>query len=216
MKERKYVWMSEDEFQPEKFYVPVEFKYEAMSAQNYFTKPSGKYCKNLFWGSFDDDDKYLTWDNWCKYQEFRNNRYFMNFKLKDDAKILSIDSYMSVYEFFKEFSTLDENELIQLKNFAVLCDRYYAKNEYSNLSKSEQLRIEETISEKMYSDIQDIIYSKDTIMNSWEEIFKKYDGIEVIHFDFNFVHLFFDTWDCDSICIWNKSKIVLLEGGKLW
>lgn len=215
MEERKYVWMSEDEFDMDKFKLPVEFRYDCMSAQNYFTKPSSRYCKKIFWGSMIDENKYLTWNNWCKDQEFRNNRYFMNFKLKDDVKILSLDSYMSIYEFFKEFSTLDENELISLKNFAVLCDSFYIKKEYSNLSKSEQLRIEETITETMYSDIQDIIYSKDTIMDSWKDIFEKYDGMEIIHFDYNFVHLFFDTWECDSICIWNKDKIILLEGGQL-
>ena len=214
MKDVVYTWLGVKKFDNEKFLTPCDYNYDSLAYNSYFTKP-GRYFKNTLWGSPVDENKYFTWRKWCEENSFRNNKFYKNFKLKEDAKILTIDSYISLYEFFKEYGLFDQKELKEIEEFCNLCKSFYTEKKYEKLSKYDKEYIEDGITNKLYDDIQDIIYSKEKIIKSWDEIYRRYDGMEVIHFDYNVVHTFFNTWDCDSICVWNKNKIILLEEGEL-
>ena len=206
MKDIIYTWVGEKIFDNEKFLVPCECINECLSANSYFTKP-GRYFRNILWGSPVDENKYYTWRKWCKNKSIRNNKFYKNFKLKEDANILTIDSYKSLYEFFKNYGTFDKMELNVIEKFYILCESFYNNKDSKNLR-----RIRKEFLDDIYLDI---IFNKDKIIKSWDEIYRRYDGMEVIHFDYKVVHTFFNTWDADSICIWNKNKIILLEGGVL-
>ena len=206
MKDVVYTWLGEKRFDNDKFLIPGECIYEYLGADSYFTKP-GRCFKNTLWGSPVDENKYYTWRRWCGNNTFRKNKFYKNFKLKEDANILTIDSYKSIYEFFENYGTFDKMELKVIEKFCILCESFYNKKEYKKFGKNKN---------EILDDIKlDIIYSKEKIIKSWDEIYRRYDGMEVIHFDYNVVHTFFNTWDCDSICVWNKNKIILLEEGKL-
>ena len=84
----------------------------------------------MLWGSpnavSNRNKDYYTWKEWCIDKEFRRNpnenllEYYQNFKLKHDAKILKINSWESIIEFFEKYTEISENL------FKIL------KTEYSN------------------------------------------------------------------------------------
>ena len=50
---------------------------------------------------------------------------------------------------------------------------------------------------------------RDEYMLNFDKIYKEYDAMEVFHDNYTEIHYssIFNSWDCDSICIWNLSKI---------
>lgn len=161
-------------------------------------------CISALWGSPNvvNDKKYYTWKEWCKDKEFRRNpdenllEYYQKFKLNHDAKILKIDSWESIIEFFEKYTEIPESL------FKILKTEYsnYKRVANYNISK---LRLDFALTEE-FSELK----------VDYEKIYNEFDGMEIYHFDYQLVHCIFSSWDCDSICIWHKDCIYLLDGGK--
>ena len=97
-----------------------------------------------------------------------------------------------------------------------LCKRYndiFSPDYKKNLSKVESERTSERILD-LLSKIESHIWDLESLdLVNWNKIMDQYDAMELHHFDYMVVHSLFNLWDCDSICIWNKDKVILLEGG---
>jgi hypothetical protein len=163
-------------------------------------------CISALWGSPNvvnsKNKKYYTWKDWCIKNEFRRNpnenllKYYQNFKLKQDAKILKINSWESIIEFFEKYTEISESL------FKVLKDEYNIYKLIANYNIS-KLILDFALTEE-FSELK----------VDYEKIYNEFDGMEIYHFDYQLVHCIFSTWDCDSICVWHKDCIYLLDGGK--
>lgn len=146
---------------------------------------------------------YYTWKEWCKDENFRRNpdenllEYYQNFKLKHNAKILKIDSWESIIEFFEKYTEISEGL------FKIL------KDEYSNYKRVTNYNI----SKLKFDFVHTEEFSE--LKVDYEKIYDEFDGMEIYHFDYQLVHCIFNSWDCDSICVWHKDCIYLLDGGKV-
>ena len=83
------------------------------------------------------------------------------------------------------------------------------KNEYSNYKRVTNYNIS-----KLELDFA-LTEEFSELKVDYEKIYNEFDGMEIYHFDYRLVHCIFNTWDCDSICIWHKDCVYLLDGGKV-
>ena len=164
-------------------------------------------CISALWGSPDAvsnrNKDYYTWKEWCKDNNFKRNsdenllEYYQKFKVKRDAKILKINSWKSIIDFFEKYTDISKSL------FKIL------KNEYSNYKRVtnyniSKLKLDFALTEE-FSELK----------VDYEKIYNEFDGMEIYHFDYQLVHCIFNTWDCDSICIWHKDCVYFLDGGKV-
>ena len=164
-------------------------------------------CISALWGSpnavSNREKDYYTWKEWCIDNKFRRNtnenllEYYQKFKVKQGAKILKINSWESIIEFFEKYTDISESL------FKILKDEYsnYKRVTIYNISK---LELDFALTEE-FSELK----------VDYEKIYNEFDGMEIYHFDYQLVHCIFNTWDCDSICIWHKDYVYLLDGGKV-
>ena len=163
-------------------------------------------CISALWGSpnvvNNNDKKYYTWKEWCndngyiRYPDENLLEYYQKFKLNHDAKILKIDSWESIIEFFEKYTEIPESL------FKILKTEYNIYKLIANYNIS-KLRLDFALTEE-FSELK----------VDYEKIYNEFDGMEIYHFDYELVHCIFNSWDCDSICIWHKDCINLLDGGK--
>ena len=173
------------------------FKLERNIELRYINKPRG----GLLASRYNNKTKnYFSWADWVKCNEYnddfyldKNNRHL--FILKPDAKILTLSGEnikLPHNDTRSIFGYSNEKELKRIMNNLTKDRNAFLKNKEHEIDRFE-------------------FYSLD-----WDYIFSTYDGIELIHGTvYSTLHFTsFNSWDCDSICIWNKDVVTILnEGG---
>ena len=218
-----YIWYGKDKFDKSLFEKLLCNRGEPFTDKDSAWKQFSIYnkgwlkprCIPMIWGSPTDihEKDFYTWKDFCeennfhvgKFKDYGSNeepingfQYYQKFKLTNDAKILKINSWESIIEFFEKYTK------IQKEHLKILTD------EYDHYKAHGTYRINRLMYDFIFSDI----YTYDEIEINYEKIYEEFDGMEVYHFDFNLVHAIFNLCDCDSICVWHKNKIEFLDGGK--
>lgn len=218
-----YIWYGKDRFDKSLFEKSLCNRGEPFTDKDGVWKQFSIYNKGwlkpryipMIWGSPTDipTKDFYTWKEWCEDNDFRVGRYnpidadekpingfqyYQKFKLTSDAKILKINSWESIIEFFEKYTNIQKEHLKILKD------------EYNFYKTNAIYRINKIRFDFVFSDF----YRYDEIEINYEKICEEFDGMEVYHFDLNLVHTIFNLWDCDSICIWHKDKIEFLDGGR--
>ena len=184
---KKYIWYGKDEFDIKKL-KKIEVN-DSMVISEYWDKPKeykmsrgeSKFL-GCFWASPVDTN--YGWKDWCEDEQFNLDRFecSQTFTLKETANICTIDSMESLKEFMKKYtkySDFDENHNNVLKDVTDDMDL----NRW---------------------------FTFGSFKFDWNKVLHDYDGMEISHdFNFNIMHNIFNTWDCDSICIWNPDIIEL-------
>jgi len=149
-------------------------------------KPSGLY--------FSRDNQ---WKEWCDSEEFRRGEICYTLSNIDTLDIFTLD-YSSVLHFETEFvESFDRREKPDLTDF------------FNSLLKDPERDGIKKPKEKSFYGIPKI---------NWELMYKKFDGI-VIEYDDLLDHLdengkwwyFIRNFDVDSLCVWKKAKIELVN-----
>jgi hypothetical protein len=164
-------------------------------------RPVNKPDRGL-WASPCDDSKFYTWKDFCIESDmFRcDDDLCFKFKVRDDAKIITIDKPSA----FKKYV---DNKVLTLDN--PLCDCGLRSLSFPE-SIYEKYDGIELIHGEYYAYFHDIF-----LYGAFHRIT---DAILLTESDDKLVDKFyqktsgvFNSWDCDSICIWNPDMIEIIK-----
>lgn len=182
---KKYIWYGKDKFDINKLKkIKVN---KSMVIPEYSDKPTeykNQYGEENYLGCFwaSPVNTNYSWKDWCEEEQFNLDKFkqFQTFTLKETANICTIDSMESLKEFMKKYTKY----------------RYFDENNNQILKDFTDEYLDRWLWRRFIFD--------------WNKVLHDYDGMEISHdFNFNLMHNIFNTWDCDSICIWNPDIIEL-------
>lgn len=191
---KKYIWYGKDKFDINKL-KKFELNDNILVSQHWdkpkeyyrYSDDTARLCYpfDALWAS--PIDTSLSWVDYCKRNKFNLDKfgYCQIFSLKNDAKILIIDSLDSLNKFLKKYA-----KKVQYSDSDV-------SREEKLIDVTEDIDVHQWVSCGLYR-------------FNWNAIINDYDCMEISHdFNFNLMHRLFYTWDCDSIVIWNPKIISL-------
>lgn len=185
---KTYIWYGKDEFSMDKI-KPIDVE---LTKRLKFLKPKG----GGVWAS--PTRTTMSWKKWCEEEMFALDKfkYKQRFKLSEDARILTITAPTEFIRFMDKYTE----------------QRKYSSETFVKIKLKNDIQAYTYDKGKLKFDLLlDIAYHCNNLELNIEKLLADYDGMEVRHGQqYSLMHTLLDTWDCDSICVWNKDVINLI------
>lgn len=172
---------------------------------DYWEKPKNRIFNSNgakpigLWVSLEDheSENNYNWEQWCRAEDFcvEDLKYKHLISLKENAKILLLDTPEKIKDFSYQYADNDINEM--MRDFTL-----------DNIEEFKHLIPDGPLKEHLFN-------RKYVYKIKWHELKNQFDGIFITPYQlpcrYNNDTFWYYGWDCSSGCIWNIDIIDKLE-----